>query len=527
MEINVAQHTDYEAKLKQLPRPAYLIHTKSVRDLVRETASGEKWLKVAAICGFLATAYFVTRYFVGGEMNPAIWTGEQWLNAVLGLGIATIITVAQSMLYSSGYAGAAALAGIVLLVGFNFFTDISQSMERGDDIVKTRSEDSPVFQAALGSINGMTHNASTPIANPYATQLADAETKLAQCRVRMSQGKEKHCEGSQARVNSLKAQSESSMQATAATNAAALSGAINQAKALEYDESNNYAMIRFIQQTVGATSLLASFLFSLIIIGTFEYAFHFVGAYVSDRKRALMLLGRDGSGNPLDPDGTDPQNKRTYPAPSNGISTPAAPITHSAPAHVAKAATPAPVAQNLTAPPAPTQQNLTGNISDLATARARRNLTAHPAPAPQNLTATNLTVSQQGAYVSPPQPSKPPLSKLSPVSPLASKPTPVSPAPSKPATLERNAIAAIWEAISDQRIKRCSFPQCKQVLLLDGVTTDHQKAQDLAAIALDALEREGVVFLNPNYDPANPKGGFDKYKISKTAPAYMPLNAQA
>lgn len=494
MEINVAQHTDYEAKLKQLPRPAYLIHTKSVRDLVRETASGEKWLKVAAICGFLATAYFVTRYFVGGEMNPAIWTGEQWLNAVLGLGIATIITVAQSMLYSSGYAGAAALAGAVLLVGFNFFTDISQSMERGDDIVKTRSEDSPVFQAALGSINGMTHNASTPIANPYATQLADAETKLAQCRVRMSQGKEKHCEGSQARVNSLKTQSESSMQATAATNAAALSGAINQAKALEYDESNNYAMIRFIQQTVGATSLLASFLFSLIIIGTFEYAFHFVGAYVSDRKRALMLLGRDGSGNPLDPDGTDPQGKRTHPTPASNNAAPA-------PQPVATPAlTPAPVAK----------ATLPAGVADLTAARQKRNLTE------QKLT-------EEGAYVSPPQPSKPPLSK-----PDLSKPTLVSPvSSSKPQAAEQNAIAAIWEAISDKRIKRSSFPQCKQVLLLDGVTTDHQKAQTLVAVALDALEREGVVYINPKFDPTNPRGGQDKYLISKTAPAYMPIGETA
>ncbi|MEZ5447913.1 MAG: hypothetical protein R3E89_02435 [Thiolinea sp.] len=86
------------------------------------------------------------------------------------------------------------------------------------------------------------------------------------------------------------------MQATSSANAAALQSAITQAKSLEYDEDKHYAMIRFLKQLFGVTGIWASFLFSLIIIGTFEYAFHFVGAYVADHKRALLLLGRDSQG---------------------------------------------------------------------------------------------------------------------------------------------------------------------------------------------------------------------------------------
>ena len=52
-------------------------------------------------------------------------------------------------------------------------------------------------------------------------------------------------------------------------------------------------MIRLIKEVIGVTGIWASFLFSLIIIGTFEYAFHFVGGYVADHRQALLELGHD------------------------------------------------------------------------------------------------------------------------------------------------------------------------------------------------------------------------------------------
>ncbi|OQW99810.1 MAG: hypothetical protein BWK73_49750 [Thiothrix lacustris] len=320
--INAQAYIDHEIELKRLPKPAYLIKTRPAADIVQELNKGNMWLKIATVAAFIATAFFVIRYFVGGNMDVAAWDSESWINAGLGLAIASIITIAQSMLYSSGYGGTAAIAGTVLLLFFNFFTDISQSMERGDDIVKTRSQESPVFQEALKSIGTVSQINSAPIANPYAAQLAEAEGKLSTCLDRLAKGKETTCVKSQGRVDSLKAQSAASMTATSSTNATALTNAINQAKGMEYDENNQYAMIRLLKDFLGVTGLFASFLFSLIIIGTFEYAFHFIGEYVSDRKRALMLLGIDHNGNPLDPDGSDPTGKtRSRPTPSTTATT--------------------------------------------------------------------------------------------------------------------------------------------------------------------------------------------------------------
>jgi hypothetical protein len=60
-------------------------------------------------------------------------------------------------------------------------------------------------------------------------------------------------------------------------------------------------MIRLLKDIFGVSGVWASFLFSLIIIGTFEYAFNFVGAYVNDHKKALRALGLDTQGNPIHP----------------------------------------------------------------------------------------------------------------------------------------------------------------------------------------------------------------------------------
>ena len=102
------------------------------------------------------------------------------------------------------------------------------------------------------------------------------------------------------RVAAAQARADMEMKATTSANAAALQSAITSAKQLEYDEDKHYAMIRLLKSLFGVTGIWASFLFSIIIIGTFEYAFHFVGAYVADHKRALLMLGRDSHGRRID-----------------------------------------------------------------------------------------------------------------------------------------------------------------------------------------------------------------------------------
>lgn len=299
-------------------RPAYLVANKSLHDIVADLRKAEVWLTLAALAAFLASAFFVVKYFVGGDMTPSTWSGEQWANAILGLGITAVITAAQAFLYASGYKGAAAVAATVIVVFFGLFSEISQSMEREDATVRHRSENSPVFQAALGSINTLSTTAGS--LSPEQQSLADiqgqlryweqlkAEKQANAAAVRYSNATlSRNIARYQQRLASLEQQ----VSLQGASRASLLNGAIAQAKALEYDEDKHYAMIRLIKDFLGVAGIWASFLFSLVIIGTFEYAFHFVGAYVADHKRALWLLGRDTQGKLIHPDGVNPAMQQT------------------------------------------------------------------------------------------------------------------------------------------------------------------------------------------------------------------------
>lgn len=303
---------DFQQNTK-LDRPAFLIRTKSLREILSDLRKAEAWLMVAAIAAFLASAFFVVKYFVGGEMAPDTWTGEQWANAFLGLAITAVITSAQAFLYASGFKGHAALIATFIVVFFGVFSEISQSMEREDASVRARSEQSAVFQATLGSISNL--STAPTYSTAASSELARAQQKAASIQTRIdNKNRCQSCEGesfrslrqqladAKGRVAAAQARVDMEVKATSTANAAALQSAITTAKALEYDEDKHYAMIRLLKQLFGVSGIWASFLFSIIIIGTFEYAFHFVGSYVADHKRALLLLGRDAQGKRINND---------------------------------------------------------------------------------------------------------------------------------------------------------------------------------------------------------------------------------
>ena len=295
--------TDSRVKTK-FDRPGFIARSKSLRDLLRDLRKAELWLFIAAIAAFLASAFFVVKYFVGGDMTPETWTAEQWMNAFLGLGITAVITAAQAFLYASGYKGSAAIVATFIVVFFGLFSEISQSMEREDATVRHRSENSAVFQAAVGSIGTLANSASSVSTEQRA--LADTRAQLAYWQDLKAQKSANHesvkyshrsldrkIADYERRIDSYNHQV--SMQDQ--TRSTLLSSAITQAKQLEYDEDKHYAMIRLIKDFLGVTGIWASFLFSVIIIGTFEYAFHFVGAYVADHRAALLSMGRDSHGH--------------------------------------------------------------------------------------------------------------------------------------------------------------------------------------------------------------------------------------
>ena len=145
------RNNTHPAPAPAITRPQHYAMTKSVRAIVADLNSAHGWLMFAALAAFVASSIFVVKY-MAGSLTPADWTGEQWLNAAIAIGITALITAAQTYLYAAGLKGAAAALATFVVVFFGLFSEISQSMEREDHTVRERSEQSGVYQAAIRNI---------------------------------------------------------------------------------------------------------------------------------------------------------------------------------------------------------------------------------------------------------------------------------------------------------------------------------------------------------------------------------------
>jgi hypothetical protein len=242
---------------------------------------------LAAFVAFAMSSYFVVGY-LAGHLRILEWDGAQWMNGLVGIGITAVMTGYQFILYGAGnVAGGkkATVLAVVVAVAFSLLSEVGQGMERDHIRMETKSQESPSYKAivnAIGSSAGSSYN-------PYATDLQNAEMKLAQCQARLAQGKEKHCEGSKARVaavNTMIANAEASSQQKAVALA-------NTAKTMEKDESNYHPLVNVLRETFGASGTIGSFLVSLVIISFFEYAFHYLGGQFAAAREYLMAHGYD------------------------------------------------------------------------------------------------------------------------------------------------------------------------------------------------------------------------------------------
>ena len=242
---------------------------------------------VAAITAYLMSAYFVVGYFAG-HLRIMEWDGSQWAQAIPSLGLVAVMTAYQFFLYSKGDTEGgkkATIIAVCVAVGFSLLSEIGQGMERDNIRMETKSQESPTYKAIVASL-GAGAGASY---NPYSTDLQTAEMKLAQCEARLAQGKEKHCQGSKARVDAVNKMIATADQSSQ-SKALALAGT---AKTMERDENNYHPLVKFIREVFGAGGTVASFLLSLTLISFFEYAFHYLGGQFAEAREYLMAHGYD------------------------------------------------------------------------------------------------------------------------------------------------------------------------------------------------------------------------------------------
>ena len=294
----------------------YFIVKKSAKQLW----TGYRWSKLAFIfcgfAGFVASSFFVVKYFLGGD-SPAHWDLVDYLNGGLGLLITLAFTAFQMLLYSNGFkpeksasaAGIGTLIAVLIAFSFGMFSEIAQTMEREDATVKARSVESPVFKQALENMRIATVNAGN--ASPSQTAHAKAQEEVARWEIELTNKQRDHASSkfalktiqSELAAARAKMQTHGRMAEIEGENRGkVVAQATDTAKGLEYDEDKHYALIRFIQEFFGVKALTAALLFAVVVIGTFEYAFHWIGHIYADYREALERRGYD-----INPKGKAPE----------------------------------------------------------------------------------------------------------------------------------------------------------------------------------------------------------------------------
>jgi hypothetical protein len=242
---------------------------------------------LAGMAAFLMSSYFMVSYSTGG-IDFDKWGAMEWKYAITAIMVTAVMTGFQFRLYGNGdmkNGGKVGVVAVVVAVAFSLLSEVGQGMERDEVRMETKSQESPTYQAAIAALG----NAGSASYNPYSTDLQAAEVKLAQCQARLAQGKEKHCEGSAARVEAVNKMI-ANHSAASQQQAAAL---LAQAKSMEKDESNYFPIVGVIVEWLGVSGKTASLLFSVIIIGMFEYAFHYLGGDLNRARQKLMQHGYD------------------------------------------------------------------------------------------------------------------------------------------------------------------------------------------------------------------------------------------
>jgi hypothetical protein len=256
------------------------------------------WAKIgfiiAGLSAFLTMSFFIVQFFAGADIGDfENWGGVQWFYAFLGALLSASITGFQLFLFASGQTKQAVLS-VVVAVAFGVFCEVSATMEREQSAVKHRSSQSEVYKASVKAIGALSGAGAT--LSPAQVALSEATAKLKQWQTDGKKHSVKSVENLKLKISAL--ESQATMSAT--QQAGVLKDTINTAKDLEQDEANHAQMIRLFM-SFGMSAVWASFCFSLIIIGVFEYAFHYMGQRLALLKNALHLLGYDTARNRPEP----------------------------------------------------------------------------------------------------------------------------------------------------------------------------------------------------------------------------------
>ena len=253
----------------------------------------------AAIVAWLLSTSFLVTFFVGGTLDFSEWDKTKWMYATLALFLTASITAFQYFLYQSGRAGAGFWVAVAVVVIFSSFTELANVLQREGETVRSRSEQSQTYQQAVGSIgaavkSGINQGVSPTLLKAMGKK-ANAEAELLRCK--------RHTPLGQVRVNRCidietrnfnKAdrliKSIEKAEADAATsNTSLIKATVEIAKDLEHNKDYHFEAVKLLM-TLGLSALVASLLISVLIVGSFEFAFHGIGSFYSESKQRVAQI---------------------------------------------------------------------------------------------------------------------------------------------------------------------------------------------------------------------------------------------
>lgn len=233
----------------------------------------------STLASWFLSAFFIGQFFAGSEFEYlADWRFMQFIYAVMGILLATALTFAEMVLFNSGKVREYWLVALFSIC-FSVFAETSATMQREQVAVQIKSTQSQAYQATLKAANTLS---STTALSASQVQLSYAQNDLdAAKRSRNPEA----IEQAQDRVNRLQKQSDLEQ----ANRTALLSTTLQQAKAMEYDETKHQAMIRFMAETLSISHVQASAALAFFLILTFKLCFHYLGTTKQRTERAIGI----------------------------------------------------------------------------------------------------------------------------------------------------------------------------------------------------------------------------------------------
>ncbi|MEZ5534406.1 MAG: hypothetical protein R3F02_02165 [Thiolinea sp.] len=276
-----------------------LLKNKTAGELRRMHPKIQFFYLVSAAGAFAASFMFVGGVWLGANWNPQTWSTENWVAVGIALLMVGGITAGQYFSYSTGIKSGLMIFAKAVVILFALGSEISQTMEREAETVRNRSEQSEVFKATVGAIQSATNapvQVSPALADAQAAA-ATAQVEIAACERHRSKGQARvdkclriergNLAAAQSRIKAIQDQAAT----TAAANQSTALAMVDQAKQLQFDETQHFQGIQFIQKIFGVSAIAAAFIFAFGIIGTFESMFWLLGALLGAIGQALKAYG--------------------------------------------------------------------------------------------------------------------------------------------------------------------------------------------------------------------------------------------